>query len=213
MNSSLSAVEALQRLREGNERFVHHVVSLDALLSHSRRAEQAFSQKPIAIILGCSDSRAPAEFVFDQGLGDLFVIRVAGNIAAPSQIGSIEFAVERFGIKLVVVLGHSNCGAVRATIEHCRHPVDASSGLHAIVDRISPAILPVLNLCGCKSPDDIMPQAVRANVCATVNILKSASLLLEDKQLKEGLLIVGADYDLINGKVDFFHRFSLSKND
>lgn len=204
MPARLAAAQALQRLREGNRRFVDHVVSLDALLSHARRAEQALAQLPFAVILGCSDSRAPAEFVFDQGLGDLFVIRVAGNIAAPSQIGSIEFAVTRFDVKLVVVLGHSNCGAVRATLEHCFKPEETSPGLHAIVDRISPSLWPLVHRCECKEPNDVMASAVRANVRATVNVLRNGSALLEEKRLHDGLLIVGADYDLSSGVVDFF---------
>lgn len=204
MDRRLSADEALQRLREGNQRFVNHVISLEALLSHARRAEQALVQNPFAVILGCSDSRAPAEFVFDQGLGDLFVIRVAGNIAAPSQIGSIEFAVERFGVQLVVVLGHSNCGAVRATLDHCFKPEETSAGLHAIVDRISPALWPLVHACGCKGAAELMPQAVRANVRATLEALRNGSPLLEEKMRSGGLRTVGADYDLSSGAVDFF---------
>lgn len=208
MDRRLSATEALQRLREGNRRFVDHVISLEALLSHARRAEQALIQEPFAVILGCSDSRAPAEFIFDQGLGDLFVIRVAGNIAAPSQIGSVEFAVERFAVRLVIVLGHSNCGAVRASLDHCIKPECTSPGLHAIVDRISPALLPVVHAGSGLSMDELMSKAVRANVCATVNLLRHSSLLLEEKQKNDGLLIIGADYDLSTGKVDFFEGMS-----
>src|SRR3989442_6127000 len=113
----ISAREALERLREDNRRFVSGAGSSDTRTSQTRRSELAAGQEPFAIILGCSDSRVPAEIVFDQGLGDLFVIRVAGNIVASSQIGSVEFAAERYGVKLVVVLGHSNCGAILATIE------------------------------------------------------------------------------------------------
>lgn len=204
MDRHLDAGEALRRLREGNRRFVEHVVSLDVLLSHARRAEQAMAQHPFAVILGCSDSRAPAEFIFDQGLGDLFVIRVAGNIAAPSQIGSIEFAVDRFGVELVVVLGHSNCGAVRASLDHCFRPEATTPGLHAIVDRISPALLPLMQGCGCRSAEELMPEAVRANVRATINVLRSASRLLEERLESGRLRIVGADYDLASGEVRFF---------
>jgi carbonic anhydrase len=200
----LDAAEALQRLQEGNRRFVDHVVSLDALLSHARRAEQALSQAPFAVILGCSDSRAPAEFVFDQGLGDLFVIRVAGNIAAPSQIGSIEFAVEQFGVRLVVVLGHSNCGAVRATLDHCRAPHATSPGLHAIVDRISPALMPLVKNEQAGDADALMQAAVRTNVRATLNVLRNGSRILEEKRLNAGLKILGADYNLSTGAVEFF---------
>ncbi len=206
MDRRLSASDALQRLREGNRRFVDHVISLEALLSHARRAEQALVQEPFAVVLGCSDSRAPAEFIFDQGLGDLFVIRVAGNIAAPSQIGSVEFAVDRFAIRLVVVLGHSNCGAVRASLDHCLKPESTSPGLHAIVDRISPALLPVVHAGSRLSQEELVSKAVRANVNATVETLRQSSFLLKEKQLNEGLLIVGADYDLSTGKVDFYEE-------
>lgn len=205
MDCPLSSLEALARLREGNRRFVERVVSLDALLSHARRAEQALSQQPFAVVLGCSDSRAPAEFVFDQGLGDLFVIRVAGNIAAPSQIGSIEFAVERFGVKLVVVLGHSNCGAVRATVEHCRAPAATSAGLRAIVDRIAPTVAPLVAACGCSDDERLVAEAVRENVRATVRELRCASPMLQ-RHLDGGeLLIVGGEYDLSSGAVAFFN--------
>ena len=199
----LDAEQALARLREGNRRFVDHVVSLEALLSHARREDHARAQRPFAVVLGCSDSRAPAEFVCDQGLGDLFVIRVAGNIAAPSQVGSIEFAVEQFQVRLVVVLGHSNCGAVRATLTHLQAPGDTSPALRAIVDRIAPGIAPVLAGCGGES-DACMPQAIRANVMATIGNLRAQSDYLRYAELQGGLRIVGADYDLGSGAVDFF---------
>jgi carbonic anhydrase len=138
--SSHAASEALERLREGNRRFVSDLAKADGLSSRSRRAELVTGQRPFAIILGCSDSRVPAEIVFDQGLGDLFVIRVAGNIVAPSQIGSVEFAAERFGTRLVVVLGHSQCGAVLATLEELQRPRESQSrNLRSIVDRIRPS--------------------------------------------------------------------------
>lgn len=204
MQRDLTADEALARLREGNARFVQHVVSLEALLSHAQRAEQAMAQHPFAVVLGCSDSRAPAEFIFDQGLGDLFVIRVAGNIAAPSQIGSIEFAVDRFGVQLVVVLGHSNCGAIRATLDHCFRPEETTPGLHAIVDRISPAVLPLVEHAEGKTAEALMPDAVRANVRATIHVLRSGSRLIESRLEAGTLRIVGADYDLQTGAVRFF---------
>lgn len=204
MPQRLTGVEALARLREGNRRFVAHVISLESLLSHARRAEHALSQHPFAIVLGCSDSRAPAEFIFDQGLGDLFVIRVAGNIAAASQIGSIEFAVESFGVGLVVVLGHAGCGAIRATVQHCRHPADTSDGLRSIVDYLCPAVLPLVDASAGIDDAVLVERAVRANVVATAQTLRTASSLLE-KRVNEGrLLIVGADYNLSTGVVDFF---------
>lgn len=201
----LDADQALARLRAGNRRFVDHVVSLEALLSHARREDHARAQRPFAAILGCSDSRAPVEFVFDQGLGDLFAVRVAGNIAAPSQIGSIEFAVERFGVRLVVVLGHSNCGAVQATLEALDHPEDVSPALHAIVDRIAPALVGVAP--GARMPEDArLHEAIRANVRCTVRRLREDSAYLDRMCREQGLRILGADYSLSTGAVDFFHQ-------
>src|SRR5690349_24168040 len=137
--SNLSAREALARLVDGNRRYVHDVRSLDAMLGHSRRDLR--TQRPFAIVLGCSDSRAPAEVVFDEGLGELFVIRVAGNIVAPSQVGSVEFAAEAFGTRLVVVMGHTLCGAIDATLEVIEKPnVPRSPNLLSIVGRVRPAI-------------------------------------------------------------------------
>lgn len=201
----LDAARALARLREGNRRFVDHVVSLEALLSHARREDHARAQRPFAVILGCSDSRAPAEFVFDQGLGDLFVIRVAGNIAAPSQIGSVEFAVARFGIRLVVVLGHSNCGAIQATLEAVDHPQDVSPALHAIVDRIMPALGDIAHAHDGEARERRPREAMRANVRYTAARLRADSTYLDRMCNEQGLSIVGADYDLSSGVVDFFH--------
>src|ERR1700704_6748076 len=131
----IAARDALDRLREGNRRFVAEAPSRPALPTPPRRSELAEGQAPFATILGCSDSRVPVEIVFDQGLGDLFVIRVAGNIVAPSQVGSVEFAAEQFCTRLVVVLGHSGCGAIEATLEQMQRPTESQSRyLHSIVD-------------------------------------------------------------------------------
>lgn len=196
----LDGLQALERLREGNRRFAEGLLSLESLLTHARRKEQALTQEPFAIVLGCSDSRAPAEIVFDQSLGDLFVIRVAGNIAAPSQIGSIEFAAERFGVRLVVVLGHSRCGAVQATIDCLNRPGRCSPALHAIVDRIRPAVQPLVERDRGDDPERLTADDVRA----TVNMLRHGSPVLEELVRKQGLLIVGAEYSLDTGVVDFF---------
>src|ERR687887_668435 len=145
MTNNVSAAAALEKLREGNRRFVGNVRSAEALLSQIRRAELALDQRPFAIVLGCSDSRVPAEIVFDQGLGDLFVIRVAGNIVAPSQIGSVEFAAERFGTQLVVVMGHSQCGAVEETLRALEGQSNGDSRhMLSIVNRIRPAVEPLI---------------------------------------------------------------------
>jgi carbonic anhydrase len=200
----MSTHEALERLREGNRRFVSGVRSRDADLTHSRRAEIAETQEPFAIILGCSDSRVPAEIVFDQGLGDLFVIRVAGNIVAPSQVGSVEFAAARFGTRLVVVLGHSECGAVLATLEELQQQTECQSrNLRSIVDRIRPCVEELLRTEPLHDADTLVHRAVRANIGVSVNHLRHGSELLERLIRDEGLVVVGAEYSLKTGVVEF----------
>jgi carbonic anhydrase len=197
--------EALQRLRDGNERFALNIRGPDVFLSHDRRAELAAKQEPFAIILGCSDSRVPAEIVFDQGLGDLFVIRVAGNIVAPSQVGSVEFAAARFGSPLVVVLGHSQCGAILATLEELQRPTEnQSTNLKSIVDRVRPSVETLLATDSRHDLDSLVEQAVRANIRASANHLRHGSALLEQLIQNDGLLVVGAEYSLETGVVDFF---------
>jgi carbonic anhydrase len=201
----ISAHEALERLREGNLRFTSNARSSDAYPSPARLAELAKSQQPFAIILGCSDSRVPAEIVFDQGLGDLFVIRVAGNIVAPSQIGSVEFAAERFGTRLVVVLGHSQCGAILATLEALRGPAEnPSRNLRSIVDRVRPSVEGLLATNLRHDLDALVDQAVRANIRASANHLRHGSRIIEQLIQDDGLLVVGAEYSLETGVVDFF---------
>ena len=200
-----SAQEALERLREGNRRFASDGRSHAALLSHSRRAELAKEQQPFAIVLGCSDSRVPAEIVFDQGLGDLFVIRVAGNIVAPSQVGSVEFAAARFGTRLVVVLGHSQCGAILATLEELQQPTaNQSRNLRSIVDRIRPSVEGLLKVELRHDLDTLVRHAVRANVGVSVDHLRHGSEVLEQLVQDAGLLVVGAEYSLETGVVEFF---------
>ena len=201
----LSAREALDRLQEGNRRFASGVRGLDPLLSQTRRGELVARQEPFAIILGCSDSRVPAEIVFDQGLGDLFVIRVAGNIVAPSQVGSVEFAAERFGTRLVVVLGHSMCGAVQATLEELERPDNSRSpNLRAIVDRIRTSVEALLETRGDEEPAALMEPAIRANIRASAHHLRHGSASLEQLIQDDGLIVVGAEYSLETGSVDFF---------
>lgn len=200
-----SAHEALKRLREGNRLFAEDVENRSAAINRARRAELVTGQNPFAIILGCSDSRAPAEIIFQQGLGDLFVIRVAGNIVAPSHIGSVEFAADRFGTRLVVVLGHSMCGAVAATLEELRRPTESRSpNLKSIVDRIRPSVEPLLGTDLRERPDQLMREAVRANIRASANHLRHGSEILEQLIARDGLLVVGAEYSLESGTVDFF---------
>ena len=201
----IPAREGLERLREGNRRFVSDLRDRDLLRSGKRRTELATGQEPFAIILGCSDSRVPAEIVFDQGLGDLFVIRVAGNIVAPSQVGSVEFAAERFGTRLVVVLGHSQCGAVVATVEELRRPTaNQSRNLRSIVDRVRPSVEALLATELGATPETLVRHAVRANVRASAQHLRDGSEILEHLIRSRDLLVVGAEYSLETGVVDFF---------
>lgn len=201
----IGAQEALARLRAGNERFVSEALGSEAITTPSRRRQVAVAQEPFAILLGCSDSRVPAEIVFDQGLGDLFVIRVAGNIVAPSQIGSVEFAATQFGTRLVVVLGHSRCGAILATLDELRRPAELQSrNLRSIVDRVRPSLESLLATELRHDPATLVREAVRANVRASVNQLRHGSEILEHLIDHDGLAVVGAEYALETGRVDFF---------
>jgi carbonic anhydrase len=201
----ISAREALERLREGNRRFASDTRSGDTLTNQRRRDEVAGGQEPFAIVLGCSDSRVPAEIVFDQGLGDLFVIRVAGNIVASSQVGSVEFAAGRYATPLVVVLGHSQCGAVLATLEELQRPTGHQSGnLRSIVDRVRPSVEALLATDLRHDPEALVREAVRANIRVSANHLRHGSEILERAIENEGLLVVGAEYSLETGVVDFF---------
>ncbi len=200
----MSALEALDRLREGNRRFATGELSSETRPSHSRVAALA-GQAPFAIILGCSDSRVPAELVFGQGLGDLFVIRVAGNIVAPSQVGSVEFAAASFGTRLVVVLGHSDCGAILATLDEIQRPAEHQSpNLRAIVNRVRPSIEGLLDSELRHDRGALVRRSVRANVRASVDHLRHGSEILENLILTEGLRVVGAEYSLETGVVEFF---------
>lgn len=200
-----SAGEALARLREGNRRFVSGAPRASLRLSALERAAQAQAQAPFAIVLGCSDSRVPAEIVFDQGPGDLFVIRVAGNVVAPSQVGSVEFAAGQFGTRLVVVLGHSGCGAVQATIGELRQQAGtASPNLRSIVDRIRPAVQDLLEADPGIDDATLLRRGVRANVRAAAGHLRHGSRILEDLSRDAGLVVAGAEYSLETGVVDFF---------
>lgn len=200
----ISATDALERLREGNRRFAAGLRSMEVLATHTRRADLLAGQRPFAIVLGCSDSRVPAEIVFDQGLGDLFVIRVAGNIVAPSQVGSVEFAATRFETRLVVVLGHSQCGAIAATLEELLRPAGTRSrNLRSIVNRLRPSVEALLATDLRDDQDALVREAVTANVRASVDHLRHGSEVLEELVAGSGVRIVGAEYSLETGIVEF----------
>jgi carbonic anhydrase len=203
------AREALALLQEGNRRFVSDISNRDPIGSRARRLELTASQAPFATILGCSDSRVPVEIVFDQGLGDLFVIRVAGNIVAPSLIGSVEFAAEQFGTRLVVVLGHTQCGAIETTLQQLRRPIENQSrNLHSIVDLIRPSVEGLLATELRHDLRALGQAAVRANIRASVQHLRHGSDIIEQLIQKAGLMVVGAEYSLETGVVDFFDGLS-----
>lgn len=205
----ISADEALARLRRGNARHVADQPKCAVLGTHALRRECAVEQHPFAVVLGCADSRAPAEIVFDQNVGDLFVIRVAGHVVGRAELGSIEMAAEEFGVHLVVVLGHTCCGAIGATLNHIRHPeARLSPNLMALVDHIRPSVLPVLEQVGDASEAEITEAAVRANIRGAVRALQSRSPVLA-RLVDEGRLrIVAAEYDLESGAVEFMTNSS-----
>jgi carbonic anhydrase len=201
----ITAQEALAFLQDGNRRFVSDISNRDAIASRARRLELAVRQEPFAVILGCSDSRVPVEIVFDQGLGDLFVIRVAGNIVAPSLIGSVEFAAVKFGTRLVVVLGHTKCGAIETTMQQLLRPIENQSrNLHSIVDLIRPSVEGLLATDLRHDLHALAQAAVRANIRASVKHLRHGSDIIEQLIQNAGLVVVGAEYSLETGVVDFF---------
>ena len=201
----IPAQEALDRLRDGNRRFVASIQNRGKSPLNARPVELTMEQLPSAIVLGCSDARVPVEIVFDQGLGDLFVIRVAGNIVAPSQVGSVEFAASKFGTRLVVVLGHVYCGAIQAAIEELQQPVENQSrNLRSIVDRVRPPVEMLLKTELRHDMAALARQAVRMNVSSSVDHLRHGSAILEQLIQTDGLRVVGAEYSPETGIVEFF---------
>ncbi len=195
--------EALERLKQGNNRFTTNVRSIESLASQQQRESLVSGQSPFAIVLSCSDSRAPSELLFDCGLGDLFVVRVAGNVVAPSIVGSVEFAAATFGTELVVVMGHTRCGAVSATVDALRSgKAVLSENVRDIVERITPAVAELVR--AGKGNDDVIGPAIRANVRVSADHLRHGSRVLEERIRAGRLVVVGAEYSLETGKVDFF---------
>jgi carbonic anhydrase len=207
LSRGVSAAAALQKLREGNARFAANARGTGTLITAARRAQLTATQEPFAIVLGCSDSRVPVEIVFNQGPGDLFVIRVAGNIVAPSLIGSVKFAAERFGTRLVVVLGHSSCGAIAATIEELHRPAPESSPhLLDIVNRIRPGVAEIVARHESEGALAVEHAAMTANVRASVGHLRHGSTIIEHLIASDGLLVTGAWYSIETGRVEFLEE-------
>ena len=201
----MNASEALERLKEGNRRFVSGETRFASHFDPREADELVKGQEPFAVVLGCSDSRVPVEIVFDQSLGDLFVIRVAGNVVALSQIGSVEFAAMNFGVRLVVVMGHTQCGAVKATLSELKDGTpNPSRNLSSIVERIRPSVAGLMDTDLRNDAAALEAAAVRSNVRVSVNALRHGSEILEGFIQDDGLMIVGAEYSLENGTVDFF---------
>lgn len=201
----ISAENALQRLRDGNARYVAGEADPAPSAHEARRKEFLEMQSPFAIVLGCSDSRVPVEIVFDHGIGDLFVVRVAGNIAARSQIGSIEFAARTFGVRLIVVLGHSRCGAIEAVVDELRKPsVLQSDNLDFVIEKLRPSVEQVMTEGYGHDPDMLVAEVGRENVRRSARSLRDDSKIIEQLVENEELMIVGAEYSLQTGVVEFF---------
>lgn len=197
---------ALQRLVDGNRRFQQGARSMSHRPWDAQLATEG--QRPFAIILGCSDSRIPVEIVFDEGFGDLFVVRVAGNIVAPSVVGSIEFAASQFGSRLVVVMGHTRCGAIEATVTAIATGLGPESkNIRSITDRIAPHVEALVRS---GDPHTLMHDAVRANVRASADHLRHGSPLIEDLVLAGRVAVIGAEYELATGSVHFFDGLPLA---
>ena len=197
--------DAIDRLKQGNRRFVSGEKTADARIRQPRPNRLVGGQKPFAVVLGCSDSRVPVEIIFDQGPGDLFVIRIAGNIVTPSIVGSIEFAAERVGARLVVVLGHTDCGAVQATLDELSRPTEGlSQNWSVVVDRIRPTLEGLLATRPANDRGVLVQQAIRANVRASVSYLRNESVVLGRLIQEDELLVLGAEYSLETGVVEFF---------
>ena len=201
----MTAREALLRLQEGNARFVAGDADPDAQCASARREQLLEGQDPFAIVVGCADSRVPVEFVFDQGLGDLFVIRVAGNVVSQTQLASIEFAAQEYDAKLVVVLGHTGCGAMRAALAAVRSGREPEpANLRMLVEKIRPAVECAIEGGDGQGMDALADLAGRENVRRAVDVIRNDPGVIRKLVDDEGLEIVGAEYSLATGVVEFF---------
>lgn len=197
----ISADQAIERLKAGNARFVAGK-TIHPRQDPARIREVAKGQRPYAIIVGCSDSRVPNEIIFDEGLGDLFIVRTAGQVAAAASFGSIEFATSVLGANLIVVLGHTECGAVAAACNYQKH---VPGHIITLVNNIKPAAMTVERLVqmGKLAKESFVNEAVRENVRLQVEQLRRLEPILAEQVRTGQIKIVGAVYDLATGKVEF----------
>ena len=195
----LSAEKSLERLKEGNRRFVSGEITGLATFGPKDREQLVIGQQPFAIILGCSDSRVPIELLFDQGFGDLFVIRIAGNIVARSQLGSVEYAIQELGVKLVVVMGHAHCGAVSAAITASSDGVVPNAEhLNYVVEKIKPSLL-----VDGDNQEITLDNSIRSNTRRSVQCLKSESAIIKKHAEKNDICILPAHFSINTGEVEF----------
>lgn len=193
---SVSPDKLIGRLIQGNKRFVSGELTY-VHSSPEERASLTNGQQPFAVVVGCADSRVPPELVFDQRLGQLFVVRVAGQVLDDPSLGSIEYAVEHLGSRLIVVLGHEKCGAVKAAVEGGEAP----GHIHSLVDAIKPAVEKAHEM-----PGELLDNAVRANVDRVVEQLKTSGPILDELVRHGEVAVVGGIYDLDSGKVEFMTK-------
>lgn len=185
---------AIKKLMGGNRRFVENK-SIRPRQDAGTIRKLSLGQMPFATLVSCSDSRVPNEMIFDQGLGDLFIVRTAGQVSSAASYGSIEYAVLKLYTRLIVVLGHTECGAVAAAVER---PEDVPGHIVSLINEIKPAVVKVAH-----KPGNLLNNAVRQNVIDQVNSLRDLDPILHKKYLKGEILIVGAVYDIQSGKVEF----------
>ena len=201
----MTPTQALQLLREGNRRFVAGHCTRNVSQGHLGCVEPLRERAPLAIVLGCSDSRVPLELIFDQEFGALFLVRVAGSIATPSQVGSIEFAVQRFDTPLVVVLGHARCGAVAAAVDDMLAPsAGLSPNLEVIAGHIRPSVQKAMECGSADDRDGLVEAAVEVSVGDTAGKLRNGSEVLKERISDGRLIITGAKYSLRTGAVEFY---------
>jgi carbonic anhydrase len=201
--TNLSPTEALDKLRQGHDNFLGDKPSLKSSRDKNRRLEIARGQVPFAVLVGCSDSRVPPEVLFDTGLGELFIVRNAGNTVDTVALGSIQYATQVLGVPLVLVLGHERCGAVEAALSVVEKNTIYPGSIGQMVEPIIPAVLKA-RASGSLKGEDLLDAAVRDNVRRTVERLRTSEPAMLEPIRAGKLRVVGARYDLDDGKVDFF---------